>query len=347
MPLDEATHRFSFLLQRDLRKLADEEESRTARGEALRYDSVSRLAVYESRGGDVAGRLYGEVLASYSADDRIFRWAWAGRSPSASATHGDAIFREGQARAVPQLAMSVVADLDPDEALTLARLGALTARARALHVRDVPLGTSPAVASSRSPSFRAASVEFVGLFERPRPSDESRAAEARYSVPPPPPASVPGKTTPAPPRAYRSLPPIREVWEPRVGGSRARSEKAPSSAAPPGGARALREPAREAFLPVANAALAALARKCAGYKQGLFVVVVDEAASRARRGVLVQLVAVDAQGLLVALDPATDLLEAAAQMVDDDRRRGNVWRRLSARVTPKPDGGATLHVDVV
>ncbi|MGC4079447.1 MAG: hypothetical protein QM702_20890 [Rubrivivax sp.] len=314
MPLDEATRRFSFLLQRDLRKLAESEETRASRGEALKYDSVSRLAVYETRRGDVVTRLYGEMLASYSSEDRILRWAWAGRSTSTSVTHGDAIFREGQARGIPQLSMSLVGELDIEEAVALARLGALVARAEALHVRHV-----------------GKDVQYIGLFERPRPSEQ--AAEARISVPPPPPA--PARETPAaPPRAYRSLPPIREIWEPRTGGSRppASSSSAPPPVAVPPAPRvprtSLREPAREIFLPVANAALGALARKCAGYKQGLFVITVDEESSREKRRLIVQLVAVDAQGLLVALDPPA---ESRRGHRGDDRRRPPGRKRAMAQ----------------
>jgi hypothetical protein len=60
------------------------------------------------------------------------------------------------------------------------------------------------------------------------------------------------------------------------------------------------------------------------------------------RHLVVQLVVVDASGLLSALDPPVELVEAAAAMSRDAR-----WRKLTARITPKPDGGATLHVDVL
>ena len=61
-----------------------------------------------------------------------------------------------------------------------------------------------------------------------------------------------------------------------------------------------------------------------------------------------QLVVVDAAGILRALDPPIEVVEAAVAMVDADRREGNgEWRKLSARITPKTDGGATLHVDVL
>lgn len=98
---------------------------------------------------------------------------------------------------------------------------------------------------------------------------------------------------------------------------------------------------------MANAALAALARS-KGYLQGLFVVTLDgEPSTTETRRLVVQLVVIDAAGILRALDPAADLVEAAAAMVGADRREGNGhWRKLSARITPKPDGGATLHVDV-
>src|SRR5260221_8672918 len=135
MPLDEATNRFYFLMQRDLRKLADREAQHASRGEEVNYDSVSRLATFETRRGDVGSRHFGEVLATYSPEDRIFRWSWAGKPSNAGATHAELIFREGQARGVPQLAMSLVGDVDEIEAAKLARLGALVARAEAVHVR--------------------------------------------------------------------------------------------------------------------------------------------------------------------------------------------------------------------
>jgi hypothetical protein len=290
------------------------------------------------------------------------------------------VFREGQARGVAQLAMSVVGDLDPEEAATLVHLGALVARADSVHDRA-----------------NESETEFIGLFDRPNPSDGGRAEPppaSRFSVPPPPVShDRPREDKHPPPRAYRSIPPIREIYEPRTGGSRPPPELTPrsnlsgasapsasrpppraastapaaaasassasaapsgsakaASSAPPGGAKqGLREPSRELFLPVANAALAVLSRASKGYLQGLFVLTLDgDSRSAERRGLVVQLVVIDAAGILRALDPPSDVLEAAARMVDADLREGNGhWRKLSARITPKPDGGATLNVDVV
>src|SRR3954447_19044484 len=137
MALDEATRRFSFLLQRDLRRMAERREEQIARGEDVKFDSISRIAIVQARTGESVARLHGEILATYTPYDRILRWAWAGRAPSAPSTHGDVVFREGQARGVPQLAMSVVGDLDYEEAAMLVKLGALVARAEAVHERKI------------------------------------------------------------------------------------------------------------------------------------------------------------------------------------------------------------------
>ncbi len=356
MPLDEATRRFTFLLQRDLRRMAERREEHAARGEEVKFDSVSHIATVQSRRGESVKRLHGEVLATYASYDRILRWAWAGRSPSASLTHGDIVFREGQARGVPQLAMSVVGDLDEEDAANLVKLGALVARADGVHERKV--GTD---------------IEYVGLFDRSRPAEgQELAAENRFSVPPPPVVEKPSSGSGPPPRAYRSIPPVREIFEPRSGGSRppveaavtstswsnlgaagmtstAGSPSSASSSSVPPIPKKLREPSRALFLPVANAALAALTRGSKGYVQGLFVLTLDsESRTGEPRRLMVQLVVIDLAGILRALDPPADVIEAAASMVEADRREGNgSWRKLSARIAPKPDGGATLHVDVL
>lgn len=320
MPLDESSRRFAFLLQRDLRRIEDRERSRKDRGEEVRYDAVSRVATWETRRGDVVGRWYGESLATYNSRDRILRWAWAFRSTTEGGTHAELVFKQGQSRAVPQLAMSVVNDVDEDEAMTLARLGAVAARADGVHVQR----------KDDDPD----NVEIIGLFESTRPSDRLKASGAsRISVPPPP--VVPRAPTPSPRAAYRSLPPITEIYEPR------RSSKPPGIARDePIDAPLEEPPPRERFLPLANLAVASLGQRSPGFTQGLLVVTVDS--ETPRRHLVVQLVVVDAGGFLSALDPPMELVEAAAAMIGDAR-----WRKLTARITPKPDGGATLHVDVL
>jgi hypothetical protein len=333
----------------------------------MELDTVSRIATFQTRSGDAVARLYGEVLATYAPADRILRWSWAGRSSSAAATHGDVVFREGQARGIPQLTMSVVGDLELDDAKALVELGALVARADAVHER-----------------MANGEIELLGLFDRPRPSENVELArESRFSVPPPPVVEKAERITDTkapPPRAYRSIPPIREVYEPRTGSSPPRAAASsskppavasasrppppvspaapspfPGASSPPSAvAKKLREPSRALFLPVANAVLAALGRGSKGYLQGLFVLTLDHRAlgpkadESEKRRVLVQLVVVDAAGILRALDPPIEVVEAALAMVEADRREGNgEWRKLSARITPKSDGGATLNVDVI
>jgi hypothetical protein len=399
MPLDEATRRLMLLLQGELRQLVDRERRRAARGEEVRYDSVSRMATWESRRGDVIGRWYGDFIASYVIRDRILRWAWAGRPSISGVTHAEVVSRQGQEWSVPQLAMSVVGDLDEEEACTLARLGVLVARGESMEIRRTE-----------------EEITFIGLFDSPRPREEtprSRESDspvpARYSVPPPAAAPAPRSSPPGahtdpvalprsspPPRApYRSLPPIREVYAARrtpesvpPPGSRRTAETIPPPPGPHsrdevsgpqplpreepdsphrsavtaaflGGAvsaslapaRRIREPARGIFLPVATCVLTLLAKAAPGLHQALFVITVDQefsVASGEKRRLIVLLVALDASGVLRAIDPSRELIEAAARMVEADRNDGNgPWRKLSARVTPKPDGGATLNVDVI
>lgn len=316
MPLDESTQRLAFLLQRDLHRVVEREVARADRGEILSQDPGARMVTWESKRGEVIGRWYAESLATYDIRDRIFRWAWAGRVSQAAPAHIDVVAREGLARNVPQLAMSVVGDLEREDAATLARLGLVVARGESMQVRE-----------------NEGEVEFIGLFDTPRPRTSSQEA-SHWSVPPP--AEL---RRSSPPRHYASVPPIQEVYAPRT-----KSVAPPASPmlAEPGAV--IREPARALFVPVATAMLAALTRQAAGFQQGLFVIQHD----RGPRGLTVTLVAVDAAGVLRALDPPAELVDATQRMIAADLADGNgPWRKLSARVLPKSDGGATLHVDVI
>lgn len=323
MPLDEASRRFAFLLAREIRRLGEAKMLHRSRGEAVKFDSISRLATTETRHGEVTRRLYGERIATWAEGDRILRWAWAGGDAGAAFSHGELVFREGQLQGVPQLSMSVVNDLDEEEAKMLATLGALAAHAEDVFVRK-----------------DQGNVEFFGLFDAPTPRSPS-PGPAKFSVPPPPVVQkeeLVRHSTPPPP--YRSLPPVAM---PAVS---ARDAIGNGS----GPARRVREPSREVFLPAAQAALTALLQASPGYLQALFVVTVDTDIANpvVKRRLIVQLIVLDAAGFLRALDPPRALLEAASAMIDADRREENgTWRKVSARITPKPDGGASLHVDVL
>ncbi|MBN9161567.1 MAG: hypothetical protein BGO98_48955 [Myxococcales bacterium 68-20] len=336
MPLDEATRKLAISLERELRRLLERERARADRGEQVRYDSVSRMATWETRRGDVIGRWYGDVIARYVVRDRLLRWAWAGRSSISTMTHAELVSREGQSRGVPQLAMSVVGDLDEDDARTLARLAVVVAKGEGVELRRTE-----------------EEITFIGLFDSPRPREGEAPDPSRYSVPPPPaarrsapPLPLPGEARSSPPArrttpppVHRSLPPIREIYEPRS----ARSKTPPPE-------RKIREPARSLFLPVATAVLGAFAKAVPGYQQALFVLTVDRASPSPteKRRLVVLLAANDASGSLRAVDPSHEVVDAAARLVEADQNDGNgPWRKLSARITPKPDGGATLNVDVI
>lgn len=346
MPLDEATRRLAFLLQRDLRRLEEREHGRSERGEEIRFDSAARMATWQNKRGEVLGRLFAREVARYVIRDRILRWAWATRATIESTNHAEVVAQEGEARGAPQLAMSVVGDLDEDEALELARLGIVVARGEGLEIRRTN-----------------EDVQFIGLFSSSRPEADEPAEAARpaedpaarplrgnspspYSVPPPAVArrsSAPVRSISSPPVApYRSLPPIREVYE-------LRSSRTPGPPKVEPETKKIREPARSIFLPVATGVLAALLKAVPGFQQALFVITVDtSAAATEKRRLVVLLVANDATGVLRAIDPSREIVEAAAAMVEADRADGNgPWRKLSARILPKADGGATLNVDVV
>jgi hypothetical protein len=325
MPLDEASRHLVTLLDAELRSFGARDDARAERGEEVRFDSVSRMATWESRRGDVIGRWYGEVIASYSPKDRILRWSWAGRTSLAAPSHGEAMASEGQARGISQLAVSIVGDLEEIEAFTLVRLGLVLAKAQGVTVHRLDT-----------------EVRFVGLFDSPRPHEGSSESR-RYSVPPPPvaPASLrPPPRPSAPPPAPRvpTLPPIREIFAPR-----STPRNLPSS--PPSADKKIREPARPLFVPVATAVLHALAKGAPHFQQALFVLsIADPEASRVAS---LTLVAVDAGGALRSVDVSIELVDAASRMIQADREDGNgPWKKLTARVVPKPDGGATLNVDV-
>lgn len=286
MPLDAATRQLAQGLDREVQAARDREAARAQREERLRWDSVSRIVTWETKRGEVVGRWFGEVVATYVPQDRILRWSWAGRD---TPSHAELIAREGGDRGVTQLSSSVVDELDEGDALDLAELGIVLARGHGMHVHRGP-----------------GEVEVVGLFDTARPRDG--ALPNQYSVPPP--------------MVARSQPPGRV------------------SIPPPAASVKIREPAKAILVPVATAVLQRLTKAAPTYRQALFVIVPEP--------LQIALTIIDGAGVLHSVDLPPTLLEASARMVEADRADGNGrWRKLSARITPKPDGGASLAVDVL
>lgn len=283
MPIDQDARKLAGTLATEIGQARARAKAREERGEEIRWDALTRMVTWESRRGEVIGRWYGEIIATYVPRDRIVRWSWAGKSTT---SHAEIISRAGADHGVAQLAHSVVADLDEAEAFELVELGIIVARGQGMLVLR-----------------GQTEIELVGLFDSARPRDG--ASQRAFSVPPP--------------EVARSVPPPGRT------------------SLPPGH---IREPARAIFVPVANAVLARLAKAAAGYKQALFVIRPDP--------LIVSLTILDGDGLLRSVEAPADVLEAATRMVAADRADGNgPWRKLSARITPKTDGGATLTVDVL
>ncbi|MCA9588502.1 MAG: hypothetical protein KC657_24465 [Myxococcales bacterium] len=308
MPLDDATRRLRETLDAQVLDLRDVAELRGLRSEELRFDSVAQRVTRQTKHGEIVGRWYAELLATYYLRDSIFRWAWAGTSSSYS-TYGERIFKEGQQREVPQLCMSVVGGVTPEDADVLTQLGLALTGARDLFVEEPGDGT----------------VKFYGMYDSPRPSG------LHVSVPPPPVRRA--SSPPASERPGRS----RSTTSPE-------GPAAKRSAPPP--ADRPREPDRAAFFPVASLAHELLARDVPGFSQAVLTLTIDPAARQTR--LMVQLAAVDAGGRLRAVDATRELLDAATELVTAERARGaGAWRKLEAHLAPKSDGGATLHVEVV
>jgi hypothetical protein len=262
-------------------------KARADRGEEIRWDPLTRIVTWESRRGEVIGRWYGEIIATYVPRDRIVRWSWAGKS---TLSHAEMIARVGGDQGVAQLAQSVVGDLDEEDAIELVELGIVVAHGQGMLVVR-----------------RTSEIELVGLFDsaRPREGDATRA----FSLPPPETATRSNSNPPAAARGSRPPAPVRE-------------------------------PARAIFVPVAYALLEQLVKTAVGYRQALFVIRPDP--------LEVSLTILDGDGVLRSIDPSRTVTESATRMVAADRADGNgPWRKLSARIVPKADGGARLTVDVL
>lgn len=278
MPLEEPTLRLAFLLRDDLAALEARTGVRISRGEYLTLDGAGRLATWHTRTGDVVGRHYVERLAVWARKDRMVRWGWVGRGDEGP-LHVEAVEREAHARDAPQLAHSVVGDVDQADAEQLARLGAVLCGAHGFIVQE-----------------DEEELRFLGLFDRPRPID-------RFSIPPPP------RTPLFTPRDIR-----------------------PFAAGAPSPIPAVD---REGIVPVSNAAVARLSAHSPGFQQGLLVVMGGGAPAT------VMLVTVDLQGMLALVEPGTALVDAARALSSSA-----AFQRITARIVPKPDGGASLHVDI-
>jgi hypothetical protein len=285
------------------------------------------------------------------------RWAWGGASVAGRI---DAAFREAQRYSLAELMctqLSVDGEVEArnvvDVALQLAHAEGVVRQEDGARVLYYALFDGRAgQASDRAGSWRpaaniaASSTATPGTF---------KPAVSAWTVAPPALGNAPALRRTSTGVPVRTIaPPLAPVAPIEVSEDSLDEfvppppPRMPSQMSPPmhtAPAAPIREPSREGFLPVATVALAAVAHALpGGFKQALIVVTLDQRESKGR--FLVQLVATDARGDLVALEPARELLDATAKMIADDAREGNGrWRRLVARLTAT-ERGASVAVEV-
>ena len=360
-----------------LRKLAASMEGDFARGRerhAARisgHDAVSfdeRGVVLFRRGATVLHRARAEVLASFSPELGLFRWGWAGRGSGVAGGTIDGAFREGQRHGFQELTCEQLTVDNEEEAHLLIEVAAQLVRAEAVVHREEgtrivffalfdglgapttpPAGPSrhgdPREALTTGSGFRPAAV---GTFSLPAPAGGVTAsrtiAPPTRTLPPIAPIEVSGREEPEeiivhplPRTGTMSAAPGLEMQTapPPPGGTPMERGSIPTPAPPE-----VRQPSRTTFFPLAQLALGHVAAVLpGGFRQALLVITIDVQASKGR--FFVQLVASDARGDLVSLEPSRDLLDATARFIGEDAREGNArWRRLVARLTATAKGAA-------
>jgi hypothetical protein len=357
MALSNKLRRLALLVEPDVQKMIEKHAQRVAGHDSVRYDERSNLVTY-ARQGSVIFQPRAEKIAEYAHELGLFRWWFVGIKFGEHAHRRlDVAYREGEQYGLTELTTESITVDTPTDADTVAFLAAQLARAdgvlratqgekviyfalfdnkpsdapRAPDLRDTSVNSPsqrPPVDTDRPVNFRPAIVgapaKPFSIAPMPRYESTSlRPGSASRSMPPPSPIEVStddGFDIPPPPRA-------------------------PSVPTPAINNIPIREPKRELFMPFAQTALGDVGASVPGFGQALLVVRVETSNGKGR--FFVQLVALDADGDLIALDPSRALLDAAARMIADDARDGNGrWHKLAARLRPT-ERGASVDLDVV
>lgn len=333
MPLSNKFRRLALLMEPDVQRMIEKHAQRVAGHDHVRFDERSGLVTF-SRQGSVLSQPRAEKIGEWVPELALFRWWFVGIKFGEHAHRRlDVAYREGEQYGMPELTTETIALESASEADTVAFLAAQLAR-----VDGVLRAT------------QGEKVVYFALFDQ-KPSDAPRAPELRdtnVNSPSQRPAWMSGdRFSVAPPQIHertslrpgsRTMPPLSPIEVSSDDGFDI--PKAPRAPSLP-----VREPSREIFMPVAQTALGDIAAAVPGFAQALVVVRVETTASKGR--FFVQLVAVDHEGDLIALDPSRALLEAAGRMIADDARDGNGrWHKLAARLKPT-ERGASVDLDVV
>ena len=364
MPLDDKFRRFATLMQGEVNAMRERQGSRVAGADAVEFDAASGLAAW-MRSGNVLWRARSELIGSFSPEIGLFRWSWAGRQTELGASKIDKVYREGQRHQIGQLACESLAIEVENEADALAKIAAVLVHADGIVRREEGTriafyalfdGASESTASMGAVSSNPPRTGAAGS-ARPSPTSQLPLNEAQANAPAFRPAAVGAAYSIAPlapgassarrptvsPRSIAPMAPIELSPDMHLAPApRPSAVPAVSSAAP---SAPIREPSREAFFPVAQQALAAIAVALPqGFHQALLVITLDLQESKSR--FFLQLVASDDQGNLVSLDPSRELFEATGKMIAEDARSGNGrWRKLAARLSAT-SRGAAVDVEV-
>lgn len=318
MALSNKFQRLAVLMEPDVQKLRDKHAQRVAGHDAVRFDERANVVTY-ARKGSIVAQLRAEKIGDWSSELALFRWWFIGIKFGEHAHRRlDVAYREGEQYGLTELTTETITVETPNDADTVAYLAAQLSRAD---------GVLRATQGDR--------VVYFALFDG-KPSDAPRAP---FSVAPP---RTHEMTSLRPGAASRTIPPHAIEVSADDGFDIPPAPRAPSISQPPS---PVREPTREIFMPLAQAALGDVAASLPRFGQALLVVRVESANGKGR--FFVQLVALDDRGDLVALDPSRGLLDAAGRMIADDARSGNGrWHKLVARLRPT-DRGAAVDLDVV
>lgn len=348
MPISNKLRRIALLSEPDVHRTLERQAQRIAGHEGARFDDRTGTVVF-TRGGASIWQPRAERFGDWIPDIGMFYWWWHGvKFGEHPRSKLDVIYREGDSYGLSELTTDSVGVETQEDADLLAHLALQLLRADGLHrVRHgdrvsyfalfgAPASEAPRAAggdsrpawlttdpheqpTQQTSSFRPAASAW-SVAPQPRQPSGERAALGGRTIPPL--DVLPDTTFDVIPKAPRPMtPPPPQVTLP------------------------IRDPARELFMPVAQMALAEVAASTPGFGQALLVVRV-EIAPNGKHRFFVQLVAKDAEGDLVSLDPSRALLDAVTKMIADDARDGNGrWSKLAARLRPTARG-ASVDLDV-
>lgn len=349
MGLSNKFQRLSLLMEPDVQRMIERQLQRTTGHDAVRFDELRGVVNYQ-RQGALLWQPRAEKIGEWSHELALFRWYWYGfKFGEGPHRRLDVVHREGENYGLIELTTDAINVDSERDAAVLAQLAAQLARADGvLRVQQPDRVCYFALYDGKSSEPpRGEVLRDTAVSQRPdwmtsdpheQPADgvpnfipATVGSAKSFSVPPP---SRHDSTMSLRPGASRTMPPPVAPIEVRP------SEVRPSELAP----APIRDPKREIFMPLAQTALGDVAASTPGFRQALLVVRVETAQGKGRY--FVQLVALNPEGNLVALDPSRGLLEAAAQMIAEDARDGNGrWSKLAARLRAT-ERGAAVELEV-